>query len=73
MAVDDAAALLNTSWETDASTMSGLVTAVLGRLPAPGDRVTVGEYELEVERVADRAVQTLIATRVVPAPVEANE
>jgi CBS domain containing-hemolysin-like protein len=73
MAVDDAAALLNTSWETDASTMSGLVTAVLGRLPTPGDRVTVGEYELEVERVAERAVQTLIAARVVPTPVEAEK
>jgi CBS domain containing-hemolysin-like protein len=73
MAVDDAAALLNTSWETDASTMSGLVTAVLGRLPTPGDRVTVGEYELEVERVAERAIQTLIATRVVPTPVETEK
>jgi CBS domain containing-hemolysin-like protein len=73
MAVDDAAALLNTSWETDAATMSGLVTAVLGRLPTPGDRVIVGEYELEVERVAERAVQTLIAARVVPTPVEAEK
>jgi Mg2+/Co2+ transporter CorC len=73
MAVDDAAALLNASWETDASTMSGLVTAVLGRLPTPGDRVTVGEYEFEVERVAERAVQTLIAARVVPTPMEAEK
>ena len=73
MPVDDAAALLNTSWETDAATMSGLVTAVLGRLPTPGDRVTVGEYELEVERVAEHAVQTLLATRVVRTPVEAEK
>jgi hypothetical protein len=35
--------------------------------------VTVGEYELEVERVAERAVQTLLATRVVPTPVEAEK
>jgi CBS domain containing-hemolysin-like protein len=74
IAVDDAAALLNTSWDTDASTVSGLVTAALGRLPMPGDRVTVGEYELEVERVAERAVESLLASRVVvPAPAEADE
>jgi magnesium and cobalt exporter, CNNM family len=73
MAVDDAAALLNTSWDTDASTVGGFVTAALGRLPFPGDRVTVGEYELEVERVAERAVESLIASRVVPAPAEADQ
>ncbi|HEY5617698.1 MAG TPA: hemolysin family protein [Vicinamibacterales bacterium] len=73
MAVDDAAAVLNTSWATDASTVGGLVTAALGRLPGPGDRVTVGEYELEVERVAERAVETLLASRVTPVMTEAEE
>jgi CBS domain containing-hemolysin-like protein len=64
MAVDDAAALLNASWSTEAATVGGLVTTALGRLPMPGDRVVVGDCELEVERVADRAVATLLASPV---------
>src|SRR5262249_36105996 len=43
MAVDDAATLLNTTWETDAATMGGLVTEKLGHLPAPHERTVVGE------------------------------
>ena len=73
MAVDDAAALLNTSWETDASTAGRPRHGEWLAGCTAGDRVTVGEYELEVERVAERAVQTLIATRVVPTPVEAEK
>jgi putative hemolysin len=72
MAVDDAAALLNTTWDTDATTVGGLVTEELGRLPASSDRVTVGEYEFEVERVADRAPDSVIARRLVTEP-EASE
>ena len=37
MAVDDAATLLETTWETDATTVGGLVTEALGHLPAPGE------------------------------------
>ncbi len=70
IAVDDAASALKTSWETDATTVGGLVTAALGHLPVPGDRVTVGEYEFEVERVANRAVESVLARRVTP---EADE
>ena len=58
MAVDDAATVLRTIWETDATTVGGLVTAALGHLPAPGETVRIGDYEFEVERVADRAVET---------------
>jgi Mg2+/Co2+ transporter CorC len=66
MPVDDAAALLETEWETDAATVGGLVTAALGHLPAPGEIVTVGDYELGVERVADRAVESVMARRTAP-------
>jgi len=72
MPVDDAAALLETTWETDATTVGGLVTAALGALPSPGDRVTVGEYEFEVERTAERAVHSVLARRLIPATPEAN-
>ena len=66
MAVDDAAALLDTQWETDATTVGGLVTAAFGHLPVPGERATVGNYEFEVERVADRALDSVLARRAVP-------
>jgi CBS domain containing-hemolysin-like protein len=65
MAVDDAALFLNTTWDTDANTVGGLVTETLGRLPVVGDRVTIGNYEVEVERVADRAPDLVIARRIV--------
>jgi putative hemolysin len=73
IAVDEAAALLRTEWETDAATVGGLVTAELGHLPAPGETVTIGDYEFEVERVANHAVDTVLARRVTPVPVETND
>ena len=73
MTVDDAAALLETSWTTDATTVGGLVTAGLGHLPVPGDTVTLGDYEFEVERVADRAVEWVIAKRIEPPAPEAAD
>ncbi len=64
MPVDVAAAALRTVWETDAATVGGLVTAALGHLPVTGETVRVGDFEIEVERVAERAVETVIARRV---------
>jgi CBS domain containing-hemolysin-like protein len=72
-AVDDAAVLLKTSWETDATTIGGLVTAALGHLPAAGERVVVGEFEFLVERVKGRAAESVIATRVAMPPREEEE
>jgi CBS domain containing-hemolysin-like protein len=66
IAVDDAASALKTTWETEATTVGGLVTAALGHLPVVRDRVTVGDYEFEVERVADRAVESVLARRLTP-------
>ena len=68
MAVDDAAALLQAEWETEATTVGGLVTEKLGHLPAAGDSVTIGEYEFEVERVADRALASVLLKRLTPEP-----
>jgi len=70
MGVDDAAILLGTSWETDASTVGGLVTEALGHIPSGHETVIVGDYEFEVERVKDRIPQSVIARRVVPVPSE---
>ena len=67
MAVEDAATSLNAEWTTDATTVGGMVTAALGRLPVPGDRAVIGDYEFEIERVVDRAVSSVITSRVVSA------
>ena len=66
MAADDAAIFLNTTWDTEATTVGGLVTAALGRLPSPGDQVSIGGYEFEVERVSDRAVDSVLAAQSEP-------
>jgi len=63
MAVDDAAALLDTMWETDGTTVGGLVSGALGHLPAAGEVVTIGDFEFEVERVVERAVESVIVQR----------
>ena len=63
LSVEDAAILLRTSWETEATTMGGLVTTAFGHLPATGEQVIVGDYEFSVERVAGHAIDSLIAER----------
>ena len=73
MAADDAAAVLRTQWETDATTLGGLVTAALGHLPQAGEHVTIGDFDFEVERVADRALQSVIARRLTPQPADEEE
>jgi putative hemolysin len=70
MGVDDAAMLLETSWDTDASTVGGLVTEALGHIPTEREMVVVGDFEFEVERVRDRIPQSVAARRVVPVPSE---
>jgi CBS domain containing-hemolysin-like protein len=65
MTVDDAATLLRTTFETDATTVGGMVTAALGHLPLTGETVTIGDFEFEVERVAERVVDTVLARRLV--------
>ena len=66
----DAAMLLETTWETDASSVGGLVTEALGHIPAEGETVVIGDYEFQVERVRDRIPQSVVARRVVPVASE---
>ena len=70
MSVDDAATLLRTTWESDATTVGGLVTAALGHLPLAAEKAVIGEYEFEVERVAERAVESVLARRTTPHPAD---
>ncbi len=73
MAVDDAGTLLRTTWDTEATTVGGMVTGALGHLPLAGETVAIGDYEFEVERVAERAVETVLARRLTPEPGEDDE
>jgi CBS domain containing-hemolysin-like protein len=72
MAVHDAAAALETVWETDATTVGGMITAALGDLPEPGDQATIGRFLFQVERVADRALESVLASRLAPEESEAR-
>jgi Mg2+/Co2+ transporter CorC len=68
MTVDDAATVLDAKWDTDAATVGGMVIEALGHLPAPGELIAIGPHEFEVERVADRAVESVIVSQVQAGP-----
>jgi len=70
MGVNDAASLLGATWETDPSTVGGLVTEALGHIPAEAETVVIGSFEFEVERVRDRIPQSVAVRRVVAVPSE---
>jgi magnesium and cobalt exporter, CNNM family len=70
MTVDDAAMALDAKWDTDAATVGGMVVEALGHLPAPGELIAIGPHEFEVERVADRAVESVIVSPVQAGPDE---
>jgi CBS domain containing-hemolysin-like protein len=72
MAIQDAATALVTEWETDASTVGGMVIEALGHLPTPGERISIGEYDFEVERLADRVVESVMAVKL-PMPRDEGE
>jgi CBS domain containing-hemolysin-like protein len=65
MSVDDAALLLDTTWDTDATTVGGLVTEALGHIPSEGDTAIVGGLEFAVEHVRDRIPQSVVVKSVV--------
>jgi CBS domain containing-hemolysin-like protein len=67
MTVDNAAAALGALWETDAATVGGMVIEALGHLPATGETIAIGSLEFEVERVADRAVESVLVRRLATA------
>ena len=41
----------------DVSTVGGLVMEVLGRVPSPGESLTVAEHRVVIERVVRRRVE----------------
>ena len=70
MSVDDAAVVLGTTFETEAATVGGMIAEALGHLPTPDEHVTVGDCEFEVERVAERALESVLARPFTPRTTE---
>jgi CBS domain containing-hemolysin-like protein len=58
--------------DTDYTTVGGYVFGQLGRLPRPGDRVTVGPHALEVVEMDGRRVKTLRIHHTEPAAPQAD-
>ena len=58
--------------DTDYTTIGGYVFGQLGRLPRPGDRVTVGPHTFEVVEMDGRRVRSLRLHTAPPAEVEAG-
>jgi len=46
--------------ETRMSTLGGLVTALLGKIPQKGDVATLGSLKFTVDRVRQRRIETII-------------
>jgi CBS domain containing-hemolysin-like protein len=72
MAVQDAVAALDAEWDTDAATVGGMVTEALGHLPVTGERISIGEYDFEVERLSGRAVESVLVIKL-PIPRDEGE
>jgi Mg2+/Co2+ transporter CorC len=54
-------------WKASRTPLGGRVTEALGRVPAPGDRVTIQGVAFEVEVVEHHAVASVVA-RPLPPP-----
>jgi CBS domain containing-hemolysin-like protein len=48
--------------ETRLSTIGGLVTTLLGKMPRPGDVAHIGNLKFTVERVRKHRIETVILT-----------
>lgn len=59
--LDEAAPWVGAEWEGDAFTVGEHVMAAFGRLPRAGERVTIDEIEVEVERVGPNAIDSVLA------------
>jgi CBS domain containing-hemolysin-like protein len=62
MSLDAAAACTRVRWDHDAATVGGVVTSVLGRIPKPGETLTIQGVLIEVESVGRMSIKSVIAT-----------
>jgi putative hemolysin len=57
-------------WASEATTVGGYVTEVLGYIPSAGERLVIAGLEIEVERMAGNAIASVIIT---PVPGRAED
>jgi CBS domain containing-hemolysin-like protein len=69
MRIDEADRWIGVSIQSPADTLGGHVVHVLGRIPAAGERMTIGEAEVEVEKVTANTIVSLVV-RPVTVPEE---
>ncbi len=63
MRLDQASLLIGREWKGAADTVGAYVVDRLGRVPEPGEKVTLDGVAVEVEVVEDHVVQTIIVER----------
>jgi putative hemolysin len=70
MRLDEAERWIGTLWQGETHTVSGRVIESLGDIPAVGERVTIDGVEVEVEKVKNHAIASILAKPVPPAEEE---
>jgi magnesium and cobalt exporter, CNNM family len=60
MRLDQAAQLIGRAWKSAGTTIGAYVVEVLGRVPEPGEQVTIEDVEIEIEAVEADQVGSLI-------------
>jgi putative hemolysin len=66
MRLDDVESWIGTSWRGEADTVSGHVVESLGYFPAAGEQFTIGGLAVQVEQVANNAIEALIVKQIEP-------
>jgi putative hemolysin len=62
MSLDAAAGWTRVRWDYRAATVGGVVTEVLGRIPAAGETVTIQGVRIEIEAVGRTSITSVIVT-----------
>ena len=62
MRLDEAEPVLGVRWKGSAQTVGGRVLDAFGHLPAPGEQVVIEGVRVEVERVHNRKIDTVLVT-----------
>jgi putative hemolysin len=74
VSLDDFNDALGTELETDQTdTLGGYFYTTMGRVPAEGDHLEIGEWTLKVEEVRGRRIGNIRARKTLPVNLEENE
>jgi CBS domain containing-hemolysin-like protein len=69
VSLDELSSLLGMAFDRDdVSTVGGLIYSELGRVPAAGEQLVIGDYRVVVEQVVRRRVKRVFFERLEPAP-----